>query len=344
MNTGLVNVARDVAQSKGFVPVGDDFDKGMAPYLQAAQDTITKRQENKDAKNAEVISWMEQMPDESDLPIVPDAMKDRTSAWLRSKKNEYARHASALRKLDAGSDEYQEHVANMNRINKAVVNLRENYDTFATSRLDFLDSVHANDISNGTNPEDHDFLSRAYTDRFEGLIDEDGEVFVETFEKSHKMKEMPKFHRVDKTVSKALFDEFKRVSQNGLPLDPASQAFVKQQLKSIIRQGGREALVSLASDGIFTELISGGTSMLPGFGLSDDLVHDPERQGELEETVVNILHSMLVQNAQGVYNQQTQADDAERNKKTAAAVEIAKAKKTYKPPTYSLDKEFLLDD
>ena len=247
------------------------------------------------------------MPAGIELSKIPPAQQENVANWSKQMKFKYAEAARILPTLEAGSEEYVEAMSTMTNIKNSFVNLNNNLETFKANKTEYLKSSSSGALSKGNDSKQGNLLASIYTDESDMIFDENGNMAFQNGDAVVNINDVPDYFNKDFKSADTLININSDIYNAGQKLDPTMSNMYRQKILNMIRQGGRETTLSLATD----DLIQEG-----GLGIVDqDLLYNPERQEELEQVVVDNYMSILNSSA-----------DAGFKKKADAAAAAAAAK------------------
>lgn len=308
-NAQLIQMAKEIGKSKGFVDVGAEFEASFGKWVGQAEEALKARRDKRDEGIAKVTSYMEKMPSHAQLPKVPAYAQEQVGSWLKGQRAEYAANARALKDLDPQSDEYLDNVNNMNRITQSVSRLNDQFSTLLEDKTNYMDAVNEGVISNATKPEDVNELADVYTDSSKLAIGADGQLSFN----GKNFDDLPKWQAQNSEIPMALTQLNAQYYKNAKEIEGPLAENLKVQVEQIIKGAGRSGVMSLAAD---SEL-----------GLDEDLITNPERYDELVKTMINTWTEAI-------------KGSAKIGKKQADAEWKMKHPKKETPSAYGLDKYF----
>jgi hypothetical protein len=125
------------------------------------------------------------------------------------------------------------------------------------------------------------------------IFDANGNMAFQSGDQVLNINDIPDYFNKDFKSADALININSDIYNAGQKLDPTMSNMYRQKILNMIRQGGRETTLSLATD----DLIQEG-----GLGIVDeDLLYNPERQEELEQVVVDNYMNILNSSANSGY-------------------------------------------
>ena len=263
---------------------------GISEYYLAR--AAEKRQEER-AQKAKVETYLNAMPAGIELSKIPPAQQENVANWSKQMKFEYAEAARVLPTLEAGSEAYVETMSKMTNIKNAFVNLNNNLETFKANKTEYLKSSSSGALSKGNNSKQGNILASIYTDESDMIFDANGNMAFQSGDQVLNINDVPDYFNKDFKSADTLININSDIYNAGQKLDPTMSNMYRQKILNMIRQGGRETTLSLATD----DLIQEG-----GLGIVDeDLLYNPERQEELEQVVVDNYMNILNSSANSGY-------------------------------------------
>jgi hypothetical protein len=269
---------------------------GISEYYLAR--AAEKRQEER-LQKAKVETYLNNMPAGIELSKIPPAQQENVANWSKQMKFEYAEAAKVLPTLEAGSEAYVETMSKMTNIKNAFVNLNNNLETFKANKTEYLKSSSSGALSKGNNSKQGNILANIYTDESDMIFDANGNMAFQSGDQVLNINDIPDYFNKDFKSADTLININSDIYNAGQKLDPTMSNMYRQKILNMIRQGGRETTLSLATD----DLIQEG-----GLGIVDeDLLYNPERQEELEKVVVDNYMNILNSSANSGYNKKQAA-------------------------------------
>lgn len=269
---------------------------GISDYYLAR--AAEKRQEER-AQKAKVETYLNNMPAGIELSKIPPAQQENVANWSKQMKFQYAEAARVLPTLEAGSEAYVETMSKMTNIKNAFFNLNNNLETFKANKTEYLKSSSSGALSKGNNSKQGNILANIYTDQSDMIFDENGNMAFQSGDQVLNINDVPDYFNKDFKSADTLININSDIYNAGQKLDPTMSNMYRQKILNMIRQGGRETTLSLATD----DLIQEG-----GLGIVDeDLLYNPERQEELEQVVVDNYMNILNGSANAGYQKKQAA-------------------------------------
>jgi len=327
-NQQLINVAGKVAESKNiYKGVGENISKGIQEGIDFVSKSIKKRDDDRKKADAKVATYLDKMPDGSSLEKIPPYAKEKVAAFLSNARDKYAKYANSLRDLDPQDEEYQNQVMEMNKITSSMANLNNQFKGLLLKKTEYLTTSDNGEISNGNKGEDIDFLSNIYTDATDMELSEDGTLSFNRNGASVSMDDLPKYIRADYDTPIKIGEMGIKLYNAGVEWTPQIEENTEKQFRNQLRKAGRDTLISLAADDTL------GDEDGMGLGITNELLHDPEREDELTDIIVANYMAGLKEQAIAGYNAKNRARDQRRQER--------KDDRIPQKANYILDSEFL---
>ena len=280
MNQQLVKgeaFVRSSTQSNWNEPLMKGLNSGLE---QLAQINAAKKAE-KSAINNKVSSYINQLNSDIDLTNLNDSQQQAVTNYLVQEKNKYAEAAVQITKIeDPSSKEYLDYRDQMNSIKRSFGNLAKQLNGYKEDKISYLKDFDDRRVSDGNEVGSLRKASRIYTNEGSMGIGPGGQV---TFWDDDGGK-----YENYSTIQKPFLKDFKSadsilalnesVYSAGQTLSGARLDMIRNKLKNMINSGGRDTVLSLASDDF---LIEGGLN------LQDPSLFEPENQDLLADTVLN---------------------------------------------------------
>jgi hypothetical protein len=283
-NSVLISGAAKVAPK--FLDIGKitskAADKVGAIYqqIQAKKDLETRNQ------RAKVEGYLNNMPAGIELSKIPPAQQQAIDTWSKNQKMVYAEAAKNIGNYEVGSEEYVDAMTAMTSVKASFTNLDNNLTTFKVNKTEYLKSSSEGALSAGNNGAQGNLLAGIYTDESGMSFDPNGNLSFIDFEGNETaLNNIPDFFNKDFQSADALITMNSSIYNAGAKLDGPTKNMYRQKVLNMVKKGGRETLLSLATD----DLIQQG-----GLGIVDqDLLTNPARHVELEQAVVESYMNIL---------------------------------------------------
>ena len=261
------------------------WNKALTTGLNNSLSELYKRNAVKKAErqaaNARVSGYINQLNSDIDLTNLTDGQQKAVTNYLVEERNKYAESARQIAKIeDTASEEYLNLRDQMNGIQRSFGNLANQLNGYKEDKISYLKDFDDNRVSDGNEIGSLSKASRIYTNEGSMGIGPGGQV---TFWDDDKLK-YENYSTIQKPFLKdfAAADSILQLNESvynaGQSLSGARQDMVRNKLKNMINSGGRDTLLSLASDDF---LIEGGLN------LQDPSLFEPENQELLSEMVLD---------------------------------------------------------
>ena len=279
MNQGLVKGAALVGQSK-ISNWSEAMQKGLDSSFQAAAINKSKQIANKRRINEEVSGYINNLNSDVDLTQLSPEQQGAVTNFLVKNKNEYAKAATEIAKLDDATDpRYMELRDKMNGVQNSFKNLAGQVNSFRQDKVAYLKDFDDSRLSDGNEIGSLANAAKIYTDKGSIGIGEGGVLnfWDENTEEYTNYTNVQKPFLKDFKAANDILKLNESVYSAGSSLSGARQNMIRNKLKNMISAGGRDTLLSLASDDF---LISGGLN------LEDDSLFEPANQDLLQDKVL----------------------------------------------------------
>lgn len=249
---------------------------------------IAEDKANKKAVRGRVAGYINNLNSNLDLTELTPEQTSSVTNFLHSQKLEYANAASTIAKIeDASSPEYMELRDKMANVNNSFKNLAGQLDQYKKDRIEYLKNQDEGRISEG-NPISH--LNKSadiYTNAGQMSIGAGGNLtfWDEQAGDYSNYGSIQKPFLKDYKAGDALMKLNESVFNSGHALTGARESMTKNRLKSLINQGGRDTLLSLATD----DLIVDG-----GLNIQDASLFNPENEEQLKQVVIDSYMQSLI--------------------------------------------------
>ena len=246
--------------------------------------------------------------------------QEQLNSYLLDVRKKYANAALRASHLNANSPEYQKHTLTMNQVNEAVKTLAKQVEAYKTGQVEYIkdfdnDSLSHADKVNGKAGA----ISKLYRGDLDMQVNEDGTINFGEGGKfvpysaiaSHSIKQ---YDLADKML-KLTNDIYKTAA----PMTPNRKSLIVNQIKSMIgKAGGRDAVISLMSDGL-----------IPGFEgieVPKDL-YKPENYPQLQQYFLDHIGEGIDGAAQAGYADKVAIENARHGR--SLDYNMAKMQQTY---------------
>jgi hypothetical protein len=265
--------------------------KRGAQQMQLAAEAKKREKANINARTASYINRLDSNVDISELD---QNQQSAITEFLVKGRNDYAYSAGIVAKLNADDPRYIEEVAKMNNIQLSFRNLANNVNTFKKDKSEFLQDFDNGMLSDGNEVNTLGEASNIYTTGGDFKVGNGGVLeFYDASSGSLKSySDINKPFLKDFAAADAILKMNEALYKSGQSLTGARRNMIEQRLKNLISKGGRNTLMSLASDDFIME---------GGLGLQDPMLFEPENQDALRQAVLdgymNVLDASAAQGA-----------------------------------------------
>ena len=288
------------------------WNKALTSSLNAGLDQLAQINAVKKAErnqiNNKVSTYINQLNSDIDLTNLNESQQQAVTNYLVEERNKYAEAATQITKIeDPSSQEYLNYRDQMNGIQRSFGNLANQLNKYKEDKVSYLKDFDDRRVSDGNEIGSLKKASRIYTDEGSMGIGPGGQV---TFWDDNDGK-----YENYSTIQKPFLKDFKAadsilslnesVYSAGQSLSGARQDMIRNKLKNMISSGGRDTVLSLASDDF---LIEGGLN------LQDPSLFEPENQDLLADTVLNSYMDALINTSKQGANDKRPASGSNSSK------------------------------
>ena len=283
---------RDLIAQQGLIYQSRYYDPSLSfeqPFAKAQgiiDNIIATRKREKALVESKVANYIENMAEPLNVAKISPKYRNSVNKFLIQKRNEYAQAARVASRYSPTSTAYMESVSKMNSISSSFEQLNNQFEIFKKMKDEDLPDFTGRLVSDGNKNSDLNTLTDVLTDKYDISITDDGNISFYTGGISEngeniiiqkELNDLPKYFNKDFKTANEIVKLNKSIYNAGNKLDAASRDFYKLQLKSMLSEGGRETVVSLATDDF---IIDGG------LGLDPTLLEDESRHDELTNIVI----------------------------------------------------------
>lgn len=271
------------------------FQEGLDASMKNIASINAAKKQEKARANSKVANYINQLNSDIDLTSLTDSQQKAVTNYLVDERNKYAAAASRISKIDdPTSQEYLDLRDQMNGVKNAFSNLANQLNTYKEDKISYLKDFDERRISDGNKIGSLQNASKIYTD--EGFMGIGAGGQLTFWDDSNSQ------YKNYSTIEKPFLKDFKSadnilqlnetVYNAGKALSGARKGMIYNKLKNMINSGGRDTLLSLASDDF---LIDGGLN------LQDPSLFEPDGQDRLQQIVLesymNALEDSAIQGA-----------------------------------------------
>lgn len=313
----LIRGAALVGQSKR-TNWTQSFQEGLNRSLTAYEANKRRQKAAKDAINAKTASYINNLNSEIDLSELTGEQQGAITNYLVKKRNEYAQAASQIARIeDPSSGEYMQLRDQMNGVQMAFNNLAKQLNTYKQDKASYLQEFDKGMLSDGNKLSVLNEASDMYTDKgIMGVNEGGGLVFWNEEDGNYNSyNDIKRPFLKDFKTADGIMQMNESIYNAGAPLSGARRNMIRQKLNSMISQGGRDTLLSLASDDFIIE---------GGLGLQDPELFAEENEDALKSAVLDGYMDALEDSArQGYSDKQARSRSAAGGPSSALQREIA---------------------
>ena len=278
-------------QSNRFSDPAKKIMEGVQASANLVSADVAARKAKKEAANQRISTYVNQLSSDVDLTELSSEQQASINKFLVDGRNEYAEAANALSKIDDYSSPlYMEYKGTLDRINRSFKSLASQVDNYKNDKIAYLKDHDESLISDGNTASDMEESSKMYTNEAELGVGPGGQLVFWNDETSNYTSygEMPKAFLKDFTAADKIITINESLYNNGRALTGATETLTRQKLNSIISKGGRDTLLSLASDDFIIE---------GGLGLQDPSLFEVGNDDALKKAVIDGYMDVLSKSA-----------------------------------------------
>jgi len=289
MNQQLVKGAAQVAASKRST-WNQAFQENLSASLAAGAKASMRRKAEKARANAKTASYIESLNSNVDTTSLSPSQQRAVSNYLTEQKMAYANAATQISKLEPTHPAYMQLRDKMNGVQMNFTNLANSLNQYKQDKVNYLKDFDNSMLSAGNETGTFVEASKIYTDEGFVGIGEGGALnfWDENKGDYKKYEEINKPFLKDTTAGNSILQMNEQIYSSGKELTGARRNMVRQKLNNMISSGGRDTLLSLASDDFVIE---------GGLGLQDPSLFEKENEPLLKQAVLDGYMSVLEDSA-----------------------------------------------
>ena len=274
--------------------MGASFSKSLEKGIARARQITQAKKQEKAAINNRTANFINKLNSTVDVTNLDGAQQQAVTDFLVEGRNEYASLAGQVAKMDPDSGGYMDAVSRMNDIQMSFQTLAGNINMYKKDRVSFLEDFDNGMLSEGNEVNTLGEISNIYTDGSDFSVSGGGglQFFDEATGFNKNYSDIQKPFLKDFAAADAIMQMNQSLYSSGKELTGARRNMIQQKLKNLIGKGGRDTLMSLASDDFIME---------GGLGLQDPMLFEPENQDALKQAVLdgymNVLDASAAQGA-----------------------------------------------
>ncbi len=298
INRQLIAAERANRASQGFVDQGNVIQQGMLESVNLIRQDVARQTAKKNAANQKVASYINQLNSDVDLTSLTETQQQSVNNFLVNGRNEYADIAVRLSKMDdPSSPQYMEDKNRLNSINRSFQNLSSQVKNYKNDKISYLKDFDESLLSDGNKADTVENAASVYTNEADFAVNQSGGLMIW----DNNNEDYKGYGEIEKPFLKDFQSADKILSMNegiykrGQELTGANETLTRQKLKQMVNKGGRDTLLSLASDDFMME---------GGLGLQDPALFEPGNEAALSNAVVdgymNVLKDSAKQGAEKI--------------------------------------------
>lgn len=278
-NKSLIDGAALVGASKQST-WGQAFQQGLNNSLAVVAQSRAVQQAKKAQINNKVANYIDTLNSEFDVTQLTPTQQSSVKNYLVEQKRVYADTAMRVAKLDVDNPMYMEGVSQLNSIKSNFTNLASELNAFKEDKLNYVQDFDNGMLSDGNKIGTLSNASGIYTGESTMSIGQGGSINFWNEDngefKSYRQTKKPFLKDFEAADSIMKINE--NVYNSGKVLQGARKNMVRQQVSQLIDKGGRNSLLSLASDDFVVQ---------GGLNLEDPSLFEPENEALLKDAVLN---------------------------------------------------------
>jgi hypothetical protein len=286
---GAINLGESKRQTWGAA-----LQKGLAEGFAIEAAALQIRKAKKAQINQKVAGYIDSLNSNVDLTSLTEEQQASVTNYLQKEKMVYADAANRIAKLEPDNPQYMELRDQMNGIQMSFSNLASSLKQYKEDKKSYLEDFDKGIISDGNELNTLGEASDIYTDKgYAGVGPGGNLVFWDNENEDYKSySAMQKPFLKDFTAADQIMQMNEQVYNAGTALSGTRENMIRQRLNTSISKGGRQSLLSLASDDFILE---------GGLGLQDPALFEVGNEAALKSAVLDgymdILRSSAKQGA-----------------------------------------------
>jgi len=256
------------------------FQTGLQNSMDAYYKIAAVRKAEKKAIDTKTAAYINTLNTDMDVSQLTASQANAVKNYLVTERNRYAQFANKAASLSPDHPEYSKAVSEINSIQSSFANLASELKTYKDDKLKYIEDFDNNMISDGNEIGALDEASNIYTDKGYLGIGSGGSLsfYNEDLGKFQAYSQIKKPFLKDFSGADAILQLNKNAYSAGAVLQGARKNMVRNDIKQIVNKGGRNTLLSLATDDF---LIDGG------LGIQDESLFDIQNEDLLKDYVIN---------------------------------------------------------
>lgn len=291
----LILGAAALGKSQGFQDFGPMVAERINAGMKMGALVGAQKRAQKNAIKAKVAGYIDQLDNNVDISELTPSQQGAVTNFLVNQRNVYADAANRIAKLDdPTSQEYLDLRDTLNGVNMSLKNLANQINSFKEDKANYLKDFEGNRLSDGNEIGNLNKAADMYTgDAYFGINQGGGLQFYDDGKEEYvSYSTAPKPFLKDFGSADVLLQLNENVYNSGRALTGARKNMVRQKVNNLLTKGGRNTLLSMATDDF---IIDGG------LGIQDESLFLPENEDLLRQAVLdsymNILSDTAIQGA-----------------------------------------------
>jgi len=258
------------------------------------------------ADNAGTAEYIEKLNTGSANLGLPTGSKDKINNYLIGLRRQYTDARTAMNGLDTDSEEYQENLNVMNGVNRSIQTLASQVDSYKKNQIGYIQDFDNNALSKSDSIDGKaSTVSKLYRGALDMDIEADGTLKFGTEGKfvpysaiaNHSIKDFNSANKILKLTND--------IYNTRMPMRPERKALVTNQVRDIVQQGGRSAVLSLIHD-----------QLIPGFDKIQvpKELYEPKNYPQLEKFFLDKVGAGIEAAAMEGYNEKLAQETGKRER------------------------------
>jgi len=229
----------------------DKLGRGRRNYGNNYPDIPYKHMQN--FLNSKVDKYIDNLPAGYEVEKLPQGMRNGVTNWSKSMQIQAGNWARNMKKTKPGSTAYIQAQAGFQNIKNQFKNISSNLDQFKVLKTEFLKDYDSKTISEGSDTDQLKMLFSSDNLRYSLL---NGNVTFDTPDGGViDGNNLPKYFNKNSDGANKLIKLNEGAYKNGNQWDQPTESHYKRSVLNIVREQGREGLLSLATDQFLDEPI-----------------------------------------------------------------------------------------
>lgn len=286
-NRSLIAGAGLLGASKKFNPIGSTIAQS---FVDAKGNTSALLRAKKAKINQRTASYIGALNSDVDVTQLDSSQQATVKNYLVEQKQIYADTANALARTDPSDPSYMGMVDEINSIQSSFVNLASELKGYKEDKLNYIKDFDNGALSDGNDVGTLGRASKIYTN--EGIMNITTGGSLSFWDENNKSfnsyKQSKKPFLKDFRGADSIMQINQNVYSSGKVLQGTRKNMIRQQVSQIISKGGRNSLLSLASDDFVVE---------GGLNLQDPSLFEPGNEEMLKDAVLNSYMDAFVESS-----------------------------------------------